>query len=279
MIFDGKKLANKILEEIKQKTNSWLEKPTVAVVSFGDKKDNSSYIIQKRKTAESLGFGFKHYHYSKQDFSKAREYLNKIVKMKNVSAVVVQMPIPSKINISILNVIPPEKDPDLLSDKSVGMFFNGHALVEPPTPIAILNILKESDIGLKNKKIALFGYGRLVGRFLVPMLINEGATVSTIDKNTPKEYAKNISLDADIIISAVGEPNLIKGNMLKDDSVVIDAGFSILDGNIAGDVDLDSVKDKTFLITPVPGGVGPVAVAQLFYNVARLFKYSNKLKN
>ncbi|MDP3764055.1 MAG: bifunctional 5,10-methylenetetrahydrofolate dehydrogenase/5,10-methenyltetrahydrofolate cyclohydrolase [bacterium] len=289
MIFDGRQLANKILEEIKKETNLWPQKPSVAVVSFGAKKDNSSYIIQKRKTAESLGFGFKHYHYSKDDFSKARVYLNKIVKMENVSAVVVQMPLPAEINTSILNVIPPEKDPDLLSDRSVGMFFNEHSLVNPPTAEAILDILKEENISLSGKKIALLGYGRLVGRFLVPMLIKEGATVSIIDKNTPKEQVKQISLGSDIVISAVGEANLIKGDMLKSGAVVIDAGFSILDpalagkggvdGKIVGDVDLDSVKDKISLITPVPGGVGPITVARLFSNVAKLFKYSTKFKN
>ncbi|MEK7629410.1 MAG: bifunctional 5,10-methylenetetrahydrofolate dehydrogenase/5,10-methenyltetrahydrofolate cyclohydrolase [Patescibacteria group bacterium] len=286
MIFDGKQLANKILDSIKKETVPWLKKPSVAVVSFGNKKDNSSYIIQKRKTAESLGFGFKHYHYSKEDFPKAREYLNKIVKMESVSAVVVQMPLLVEINVSILNVIPPEKDPDLLSDRSVGMFFNGHSLVEPPTPTAILNILKESNIDLKNKKVALFGYGRLVGRFLVPMLIKDGAVISVIEKDTPKDMAKQISTSSDIIISAVGEGKFIKEDMVKEGSVVIDAGFSILypsdggvDGKIVGDVDLDSVKDKIFIITSVPGGVGPVGVARLFSNVVKLFKYSNKLKN
>ncbi|MDP3800426.1 MAG: bifunctional 5,10-methylenetetrahydrofolate dehydrogenase/5,10-methenyltetrahydrofolate cyclohydrolase [bacterium] len=279
IIFDGKKLASKILDSIKKETALWPQKPTVAVVSFGVKEDNSSYIIQKRKTAESLGFGFKDYNYSKESFSKAREYLNKIVKMEDVSAVVVQMPLPAEINVSILNVIPPEKDPDLLCDKSVGAFFNGHSLVNPPTAEAIIDILKEENISLLGKKVALFGYGRLVGRFLVPMLIKEGATVAIIDKNTSKDNAKLISLSSDIVISAVGEANIIKSDMVKDGSVVIDAGFSILDGNIVGDVDLDSVKDKISLITPVPGGVGPITVARLFSNVAKLFKYSTKFKN
>ncbi len=279
MIFDGKQLANKILDSIKKETNSWPQKPNLAVISFGDEKNNSSYIVQKRKTAESLGFGFNDYNYSKDDFSKAREYLNKIVKMESVSAVVVQMPLPAEINNSILNVILPEKDPDLLCDRSVGAFFNGHSLINPPTAEAILDVFKEENISLLGKKVALFGYGRLVGRFLVPMLIKEGATVAVIDKDTPKEDAKHISLCSDIIISAVGEANLIKSDMVKDGSVVIDAGFSILDGNIVGDVDLESVKDKISLITPVPGGVGPITVARLFSNVAKLFKYSTKFKN
>ena len=285
-LFDGKQFSQKILDELKKETARWPKKPSVAIFSFGDKSENSSYILQKKKTAEFLDFGFKHYHYSKEDFSKSREYLNKIVKMESVSAVVVQMPLPAGINSSIVNVIPIAKDPDLLSDKAVGRFFNGQAWVDPPTPRAILNILKESKIEIKNKKVAIFGYGRLIGRFLVPMLIKEGATVFVVDKDTLKTDARDISMASDIVITATGEAKFLKGDMLTEGVVVIDAGFSLLDpalarkggvdGKITGDVDLDSVKDKVSFITPVPGGVGPVGVAELFRNVAKLFKHSNQ---
>ena len=133
------------------------------------------------------------------------------------------------------------------------------SLVEPPTPTAILNILKESNIDLKIKKVALFGYGRLVGRFLVPMLIKDGAVISVIEKTHPKDMAKQISTSSDIIISAVGEGKFIKEDMVKRGFGGYRCWFSILypsdggvDGKIVGDVDLDSVKDKIFIITSVP---------------------------
>ncbi|MBI2454251.1 MAG: bifunctional 5,10-methylenetetrahydrofolate dehydrogenase/5,10-methenyltetrahydrofolate cyclohydrolase [Parcubacteria group bacterium] len=275
MVFDGNKLAEKILSEIKAQTSAWVEKPSVAVVSFGQKSANSSYIIQKKKAADFLGFGFKHYHYLESDFSKSREYLNKIAKMKKVSAVVVQLPLPQGINYSLLNVIPPQKDPDLLSDKSIGMFFNGRSLVEPPTPSAIIKIIEASGIGIKNKKVVVFGYGRLIGRFLTPILLKSGAIVSIIEKDTPKTVVLEFSNIADIIISAAGQPNLITAEMVKNGAVVIDAGFSLVDGRVSGDVEFQSVSEKASLITPVPGGVGPVSVAELFSNVVKLFEVSN----
>ena len=276
IVFDGKKLAQKILDDLKAETSAWKNKPSVAVVSFGSKEENSSYITQKRKTAEFLGFGFNHYHYAKEDFFKAREYLNKIVKMEKHSSVVVQLPLPAGVNYSILNVIPPQKDPDLLSDKAVGLFFNGRSLVDPPTAAAILRILDESDIALKDKQVVLFGYGRLVGRFLMPRLVKAGAIVTVLEKGIGKNDILDISSKADIIISAAGEANFITAAMVKDGAAVVDAGFSLLDGKITGDVDWDSVKDKASFITPVPGGVGPVAVAELFANVIKLYKLANK---
>lgn len=276
MVFDGKKFADKILTGLKAEIDSWPKKPSLAVVSFGPKEDNSSYVIQKRKTAEFLGLGFQHYHYSPKAASSEREYLNKIVKMEKNSAVVVQLPLAEGISYSILNAIPVNKDPDLLSDKAVGLFFNGRSWVNPPTAAAILRILEESNILMKNKKVALFGYGRLVGRFLVPLLIEKGAVVTVLEKNAPEEVVLDISSKADIIISAVGQPGLITALMVKDGAVVVDAGFSIEAGKITGDVDFNSVENKTSFITPVPGGVGPVTVAELFVNVIELFKLYNK---
>ena len=105
------------------------------------------------------------------------------------------------------------------------------------------------------------------------MLIKEGSTVLVIEKDTPQNLAVEFSLKADIIISAVGQPKLIRGDMVKEGAVVIDAGFSSLDGVSAGDVDFDSVKNRASFITPVPGGVGPVTVAMLFHNLVRLYKF------
>lgn len=276
MVFDGKKFADKILTGLKAEINSWPKKPSLVVVSFGRKEENSSYIIQKKKTAEFLGLGFQYYHYSNEAISSEREYLNKIVKMEKNSAVVVQLPLAEGISYSILNTIPVNKDPDLLSDKAVGLFFNGRSPARPPTAAAILRILEESNVPVENKEVVLFGYGRLTGRFLVPLLIEKGAIVTVLEKNTPAGAVLRVSSKADIIISAVGEPGLITAAMVKDGAAVVDAGFSIEAGKITGDVDFDSVKDKTSFITPVPGGVGPVTVAELFANVIELFKLSNK---
>ncbi len=280
-IFDGKKISQEILDSIKSEVLPWKKKPFMAVVSIGD--GSSAYILQKKKAAEFLGFGFKHFSFNvSMSSAKFREELNRISKSKKNTAVIVQLPLPEKINNSVLNVIPPEKDPDLLSDRAVGSFFNGRAIVEPPTPLAIIKILEESKVVLENKKVAVFGYGRLVGRFLVPMLIKKGAAVSVIEKGLAKKDILEISDKADIIISATGVPNSITADMVKTGAVVVDSGFSIvypdhsksggIDGKIVGDVDFEAVKNKASLITPVPGGVGPMGVAMLCQNVAQLFK-------
>lgn len=272
MVFDGKKLSREILNRIKSETAGWKSKPAVAVVSVGS--GSTAYISQKEKAADFLGFGFKRFNFEPTISSaKLRDELNKIAKSKKYAAVIVQLPLPDKINLSVLNVIPPEKDPDLLSDKAVGLFFNGRPPVEPPTPAAILKILEEANVGVKNKRVAIFGYGRLVGRFLLPMLLKLGAVVSVIEKDLPKDCVLEISLKADIIVSAVGIQNLITAEMVGQGAVVIDSGFSIgVDGKVAGDVDFEAVKNKSSLITPVPGGVGPVGIAMLYQNIAQLKK-------
>ena len=279
MIFDGKKLAQEILGEIKKETTSWKSKPTVAVVSLGNKSDNSSYIKQKKETALELGFGFKHFHFDLPlTTSKLSVELNKLSKREDINGIVVQLPLPENVKHSVFNIIPPEKDVDLLSDRAAGSFFNGRSLIDPPTAAAIIYILEKSNVDLRGKTIAVFGFGRLVGRFLTPMLITRGATVIIIEKNTPNAWAMEFSLKADIIISAVGQPNLIKADMVKEGAVVVDAGFSLFDNNIVGDVDFETVKNKASLITPVPGGVGPVTVALLFKNLMELYKLTKNNK-
>jgi len=275
MIFDGKKLSAEILDSIKSETASWEKKPFAAVVSVG--VGSSPYVSQKKKAADFLGFGFRHFNFKPEISSaKFREELNRISKSNKHTTVIVQLPLPICVNLNVLNVIPMEKDPDLLSDRAVGSFFNGHSLVEPPTPLAIMKILEESKIGFEGKKAAVFGYGRLVGRFVVPMLLKKGVLASIIEKDLPKKEVLEISAKADIIISAAGVPNSITADMVKTGAAVVDSGFSIVDGKITGDADFEAVKNKVSLITPVPGGVGPVGVAMLCQNIAHLFKKFNK---
>ncbi|MEK7078275.1 MAG: bifunctional 5,10-methylenetetrahydrofolate dehydrogenase/5,10-methenyltetrahydrofolate cyclohydrolase [Patescibacteria group bacterium] len=273
MIFDGKKLAREILAEIKKETIGWKTKPTMAVVSLGEKSDNSSYIKQKKETALELGFGFKHFHFDPPvTTSGLSAELNKLAKRKDINGMVIQLPLPDHIKLSVFNIIPPEKDVDLLSDRAAGSFFNGRSLIDPPTPAAIIHILEKSNIDIRGKTIAVFGFGRLVGRFLTPMLVRVGAIVIIIEKNTPPNLVMEFSLKSDIIISAVGRSETIKADMVKEGAVVVDAGFSLVDNNIVGDVDFNLVKDKASLITPVPGGVGPVTVALLFKNIVKLYE-------
>lgn len=262
-----------IMEALKLETKDWLKKPSLAVVSVGEKSENSVYVSQKRKFAKELNFGFRHYHFA-QDVaaSEFRLELNKICKSDLNTAIVIQLPLPEKINASVLNIIPPEKDADVLSDKTVGAFLNNRWVVEPPTAAGIMKILESGNISIKGKFVVIFGYGRLVGRFLAPMIVWRGGIPVIVEKDTPQAMVLELAGKADIIISAVGSPRLVTPEMVKVGVVVIDSGFSVVDQKLVGDVEFDLVKNKASFITPVPGGVGPVGVAMLFSNIVSLYK-------
>lgn len=268
-VFDGKAFAQEILKELKKEVAVLEKKPNLVVVSFG--AGQSNFIRRKEETAEFLGVGFKHYGFEEAIGTKeARQRLNQITKANQTSAVVIQLPLPKNINPSILNVIPLRKDPDFLSDKMVGLFFNNRAFITPPTAKAIIAILGKSNIELAGKEVSVFGYGALTGRFLVKLLLDRKAAVRVAahpaDDNKIKKFTKGV----DVVISAVGSPHFLNGELLPEGAVVVDAGFSTVDGDIRGDVNFEAAQDRFRLIVPVPGGVGPVGVAMLFKNIVSL---------
>ncbi len=273
-IFDGQALAKEILAEVKKELESLDKKPTLAVVSFGS--EQSLYIKRKKEVAEDLGIGFKRYSFDESISAKEfRRRLNEVVKSSQIDSVVVQLPLPKSINSAVLNIIPLEKDPDLLSDRAIGQFFNNRSKILPPTAEAILVILEKSNIKLKDALVVIFGYGKLVGRFLVKMFLEQEAIVRVAAHPLRNELLKDFVAKSDIIISGVGEALFLKANLLPEESVVVDAGFSTLDGKPVGDVNFEAVQDKFRLIIPVPGGVGPVGVAMLFKNIVKLYKNHN----
>jgi methylenetetrahydrofolate dehydrogenase (NADP+)/methenyltetrahydrofolate cyclohydrolase len=272
-IFNGKKFAQELLEELKKEVDSLDAKPTLAVVSFGN--NQSLYIQKKKEAAEFLGLGFKHYSFNENIGSKKfREELNKIVKSSQINSIVVQLPLPKGISQSVLNVIPPEKDPDLLSNKSTGQFFNDKSLIEPPTAKAIIDILEKENININNKRVSVFGYGKLVGRFLAKMLLDKGANVKIVAHPIGDEEIKEFTGKSSIIISAVGIPHFLNAELLPKDAIIIDAGFSTLDGKVVGDVNFETASKNEFrMVSPVLGGIGPVGVAILFKNIVTLYKH------
>ena len=167
-----------------------------------------------------------------------------------------------------LNLIPEEKDVDVLSEKSLGKFYQGTLKILPPTVNGILYLLKSYKIGSIGKNVVIVGAGRLVGFPLATQLLKEKATLSVLNEWT--RDASSFTKKADILISGVGKPNLIKGNVVKKGGVVIDAGTSMKKGKLIGDVDFKSVSEKASYITPVPGGVGPLTIACLLENLVKL---------
>jgi len=265
MNVDGKKIRDKVLEELKSEVGS--RELRLVGVLVGDHPGSKKFMELKEKAAKEIGIDFRLYEFPGDiSTNKLRDELNNIAKQGVTHGIIVELPLPEQINAQyILNTIPQEKDVDVLSTKAQGAFFVGKSKILPPAVEALKIVLEEHDVDIKGKDVAVFGYGILIGKPIANWLAVQGASVFVIN-----EFTKNpeeISKEADIVISGVGEAGLIKGEMVKDDAIVIDFGYSE-DGK--GDVDFDSVSKKVSLITPVPGGMGPIVVAAVLKNLLRL---------
>jgi methylenetetrahydrofolate dehydrogenase (NADP+) / methenyltetrahydrofolate cyclohydrolase len=295
MIFlDGKKLAEKILADLKKERAGIKKAMRVAIVAVGADKVTESYLREKQKFAAELDIDFNVHKYPDTiSTNELRLQLKTIVHLEKNRGVVIQLPLPAHINTQyILNAVTPEKDIDVLSARSIGNFVVGKSLILPPVAGAVKALLDEYGIEYGHKYIVIVGAGRLVGKPIALWLLNEKATLGVVRSSTPDiaEFTKK----ADIVISGVGKTKLITGDMIKEGAVVIDCGTSVgetlnaerqtLNAEqqalnperqtqktaLAGDVDIDSVSKKAAHLAPVPGGVGPVAVAMLFKNLLTL---------
>lgn len=270
-ILNGKKLAGKILARVRINIKNRRKKLGLAVISVGDNPISKIYIRQKEKICLKMGIIFRLFKFPAGiKLEKLKRDIKEIVQDRDNSGIIIQLPLPSNFNTQeILNLIPPEKDIDVLSETSLGKFSQKTLSILPPVVSGIANLLKKYKIKIKGKNILIIGIGRLVGYPLAIWFLHENATVSVINK-----YSKDIisfTKKADILISGVGKPNLIRGNMVKKGAVVIDAGTSVENGKLKGDVDFKSVSKKAGYITPVPGGVGPMTVACLVDNLVILY--------
>lgn len=267
---NGKKLSEKILGNLKKEIKKSNLKLTLAVIQVGGDPISKIFINQKEKACKKIGTGFKLYKFDKNiNPEQLKEKIRKIALSPFNSGIIVQLPLPKKFNIQdILNIIPPEKDIDCLSEKSQSQFYLGNSKILPPTLKGIINLLKEYKIRILGKHFVVVGAGRLVGLPMALWLLQQKATVSVLEKFTPD--ISFFTKKADVLISGVGKPGLISGKMVKNGVVVIDAGISLKDGKIKGDIDFESVSKKASYITPVPGGVGPMTVACLLENLVKL---------
>ena len=270
VLLDGNALAQKIEKEIREAFLHTKKKLRLAIVVVGEDPVVRAFIEQKRKVASRLGIDTRVYPFVAEiTTNELRKRIAEIVHEKKNSGVIIQLPLPPQINTQyILNSIPPEKDVDMLSARSIGNFTVGKSPIMPPVVGAIHMFFDEYGIAYREKSIAIVGAGNLVGRPMALWLARERIPFSLIEKDTPAP--EKILREADIIISGVGTPGLITGDKVKEGVVVIDAGTSESGGKVVGDVDFDSVSKRASFITPVPGGIGPVAVAMLFKNLVTL---------
>ncbi|MCE9585578.1 bifunctional 5,10-methylenetetrahydrofolate dehydrogenase/5,10-methenyltetrahydrofolate cyclohydrolase [Candidatus Nomurabacteria bacterium] len=277
IIVEGKKIRDIILNKLKEDIKNLSFQPVFCDILVGEDSVSLQYVNMKMRMAESIGIKF-HKAFFKEDISND-EILNEIKKINNIEnicGIIAQIPLPKHLDKNaILNAINPELDVDCLGFVNSQKFYNGSGILSFPTARACIEILDSLGVDLKDKKIVVLGQGDLVGKPVTSLLRFRNLNVETIDSET--ENKEVILKNADVIVSGIGQGKYIKGDMVKKDVILIDAGTFESNEGIVGDVDLDSVKNIASYISPVPGGVGPVTVAMLLSNVVDVAKLKDKI--
>jgi methylenetetrahydrofolate dehydrogenase (NADP+)/methenyltetrahydrofolate cyclohydrolase len=279
MIIDGKHESALLREEIKKEISIIKEKtnkvPGLSVILIGDFAPSQIYVKNKEKNSKEVGINSEIIRYPKevteQDVLKKIKELNNA---KHISGILVQIPLPLQIDKEkIINAINPSKDVDGFHPINVGNLASGYKAVVPCTPLGCLLLIKKVEKDLSGKHAVILGRSNLNGKPMAQLLLKENCTVTIVHSKT--KNLKEECQKADILVAAVGVANLVKGDWVKKDSIIIDVGINKVDDKIVGDVNFNEVKDKVKAITPVPGGVGPMTIACLLKNTVECFKRLN----
>lgn len=277
MIMDGKSLKGEILSGLAEEVKALDKVPTLCVIQVGDDEASNVYINQKRKMCNDIGYNFIHEKYD--DSITEEELLKNIERFNNndnIDAILVQMPLPSGINEkSIQNAVNKYKDVDGLNDSNIVDLISGKSSLYPCTACGVISLLDKYGVILEGSNVVIVGRSSLVGMPLFHMLENRNATVTLCHSKT--RNLQSITKNADIIISATGVKGLIKEDMVNNNTVVVDVGITRENGKLYGDVDFDNVSKKAKLITPVPGGVGPMTIASLAQNILKAYKMQKEM--
>lgn len=278
-LINGKLIAQKIKKENTEMIIELKKQhitPKLAVILVGNDKPSQTYVNKKKEEAEEIGMNFDLYKIDEK--ISTQELADKIQEIQldnELSGLIVQLPLPKHIDTkTILNAVKAELDVDCLTDENQNKIEDGTNTIIPPTPGAIMEILKEVNIDVKGKNIVIIGKGILVGKPLSFIVKHLGALVTVCDSKT--QDIKEKCLKADIIITGVGKKNIVRGDMVKKGATVIDAGTCFVDKKMYGDVNVAEVLKQADYVTPTPGGVGPITVSMLLHNT--LIFAQNKAK-
>lgn len=274
-IIDGNSTAMILKKEIKKQIEDEHLSPALVVIQVGDNKASNVYIKNKKKACLEVGIDFR---LIKFDENIGEDVvINEILRLNDdlsVNGIIVQLPLPNTFNEGrIVNFISPVKDVDGLTYPNVGNLVLENDCLVSCTPLGIMELLKRYNVEIEYKNVCIVGRSNLVGKPLIQLLLQKNATV-TICHSKSLDIKSHTKL-ADILIVAAGHPNLITKDMVKDKAVVIDVGINKEGTVLYGDVAFDEVSKKASLITPVPGGVGPMTVACLLKNVIKAYKFQN----
>ena len=277
-LIDGKAVASKCKEEIKEKISKLEKAPCLAVIRIGEDEASKIYVRLKNKMCEELGINFSEHHLN--ETVKQEELItliNELNEDDSVNGILLQSPIPYHLNIlEAFKTIAPEKDVDGFSPINVGKLVQNQECFAPCTPVGVMRMLKEYNIEIAGKHAVVIGRSNIVGRPMAELLLNANATITICHSRT--ENLAEIVKTADIVVVAIGKPKFITADMIKEGAVVVDVGINRIPDSkkIVGDVDFINVKDKCSYITPVPGGVGPMTIMTLMDNVLKAYELQNR---
>ena len=280
ILIDGKKTAADLREELKKEVLALKDKhnkvPGLTVILIGDLAPSQIYVRNKEKSANEVGLKSEVIRYP--DSVEEIEVLKKIDELNNddsVSGILVQLPLPKHIDKKkVIESIMPEKDVDGFHPMNVGNLSSGYESSIPCTPLGCYLLIKKIEPNLNGKKAVIVGRSNLNGKPMTQLLLKENCTV-TITHSKTKDL-KGECLKGDIIVAAVGIPELVKGDWVKKDAIVIDVGINKTENGLVGDVAFDEVSKVAKALTPVPGGVGPMTIACLLKNTIECFKRNLK---
>ena len=269
-IIDGKKTAAEIRAQLRGKTAAFEEKygqkVGLAVVLIGEDPASQVYVRNKIRGCEEAGIrSFAHYLPADVTQAEAEELVRALASDDAVHGILVQLPLPRHLNADkILACIPAEKDVDGFSAENIGRLARNEECTVACTPLGVMELLHRYGVEPRGKRAVVIGRSNIVGRPMALLLLNADATV-TISHSRTVNLAEECAR-ADILVAAIGKPNFVTADMVKEGAVVVDVGINRVDGKLVGDVDFAAVSQKASLITPVPGGVGPMTIAMLLQN-------------
>ena len=267
MIIDGKLVSTELINTLKKQIETYKIKPKLVVIQVGNNEASNVYIKQKIKCADAIGAICVHEKLDENiTTSELINLINSLNQDESVNGMIVQLPLPKHIDeYAVLNTIIPSKDVDGLTEINAGKLACSKPGLISCTPNGVIKLLKYYNIEIEGKKVVIVGRSNLVGKPLINLFLMENATVTCCHSKTVD--LKHFTLDADILVVAVGKPKLINADMVKEGAVVIDVGINRLETGLCGDVDFENVSKKASYITPVPGGVGAMTVAMLYNNL------------
>ena len=275
-IIDGKKLAKTTRENLRLEVEELKENginPKLAVIMVGNNSASQIYVRNKSRACEDVGIEYEEYLLdSKITQKELIELIEKLNNDKTVNGILLQSPIPDGLDINeAFRKISPEKDVDGFHPVNVGKLVLGQDTFVSCTPYGIIKMLEAYNVPIEGANAVIIGRSNIVGKPLAQCLLNKNATVTICHSKT--KNLKEITKKADILIAAIGKSKFVTEDMVKDNAVVIDVGINRNEeGKLVGDTDFENIKEKVSFITPVPGGVGPMTIAMLMYNVVKAAK-------